>query len=72
MYTIEIDKQEKRILQAGLHALIDEQKKLSKEYDKKLSKNDVKELKDLFGVSSHAEMGKRARKLRDFLIYTVK
>lgn len=72
MYTIEIDKQEKRILQAGLHALIDKQKKLSKEYDKKLSKNDVKKLKDLFGVSSHAEIGKRARKLKDFLIYTVK
>lgn len=72
MYTIEIDKQEKSILQAGLHALIDEQKNISKKYDKKLSKNDVKKLKDIFGVSSHAELGKRARKLRDFLIYTVK
>lgn len=72
MYTIEIDKQEKSILQAGLHSLIDEQKKLAKIYDKKLSKNDVKNLKNIFGVSSHAELGKRARKLLDFLIYTVR
>ena len=68
MFTIEINEQEKKILQLGLLLFIKDQKRFIKEYGTKLDKEKQKVL----GVSSRETLVNNARKLRNFLIYTVK